>query len=927
MKPIKLIMSAFGPYAGAETVDFTPFGGTGLFLVSGVTGAGKTTIFDGISYALFGKASGSTRGEDCLRSDFAQPGTETFVTLEFEHNGERYRITRKPAQKRLKKRGGGETKENMSVEFECGGRIICKAAEVAEAVGDLLGIDGDQFRQIAMIAQGEFLKLLLAGSDDRMNILGRIFGTSGLRAMQAKLKSAFLSARADAENEKTGALRALSSVNVPEEKREEWEELSCSVYETERTEAFVSALIDGYNAQKAGVAGEEEESAREASKLSVRLERIMRYNACVTELEDAAKRRAAAEEAEKAARSRLKEAESSRPERDESIRAAEEAERALPVYDELESVAAALNKADGAAHAARRKAGEKRAETDKCEKLKAEADGTVRALANAEGEYASAQLAEESARGKLAELDGLAAAYFAAKDASDASERAAAAAEKAIAEMNDAADKSSAAQTAFLASQAGLLALRLKDGEPCPVCGSADHPLPARLSDSAPSEDEVNALRETAEKKRAAAQTAARAAAESRENREKLTAPFLSDLKRLTGKDCAFSEAKPVLDEAHRRMAATAKQLAERLKTAEEAKKKKEQAAAESAAAAEKAERLRAEEREAAESAAAAESEKARLEERAAGLKKGLVYPGAAEARNAVARLRAAAARIDEALEAAEKSLREAENARAAAAADENGAAKRTADFARELGAEAGKRVDDREALEAEKRLTERRKALSRRKDELTAAAADCTRALENYRSCSRALAEKERTASALKNLSDVANGELAGARKISFEAYVLRVYFDMILAEANKRLSAMTDGRYVLVRREEATDNRFKSGLELDVSDAWTGKTRTVRSLSGGESFKASLSLALGLSDVVQSAAGGVKLDTMFIDEGFGTLDAESLDRAMDIIASLACGDRLVGIISHVDELKQRIDRRITVEKGSRGSSVRVEA
>lgn len=925
MKPIKLIMCAFGPYAGKETVDFSLMGGSGLFLISGVTGAGKTTIFDGISYALFGKPSGSTRSDDCLRSDFASPGTETYVSLEFEHAGKRYTITRKPAQIRSKKRGSGETPIAASAEFTVNGKTLSRLGDVNTAVEALLGINCEQFRQIVMIAQGEFLRLLLAKSDERMTILGKIFGTGRFRELQLRLKSALGEARTAAENEKQAAENALKTVTVPESRAEEWRELQNRVYYSENTEKFITGLIRSDSEAKAAADAESEEVERLEKEEEKRLEAINAYNKAVTEYKNAAGDLETCRKALKEAENSMQSASDDRKKLAACTAEVSALENSLPQCDRLEKLTAesAEVKKDTDKLENLRIAGKNAVAKKETERL--EADNTVKSLADIEQQLAAAQVALSNKLEKLEELRELDRKREPVKKVVKEADNKAASAAEAISVMKKATEAYTSAYELFLSSQAGLMASRLEHGKPCPVCGSTEHPAPAEPVEGTPTEERVACLRREEEEARRAADSASASAGKARTDCDKLLSPFLSDITRITGKTVTWENAEETLSKALEASEKVAEELnAGKVKLAK--KKEQKDAAAKMSENAENAlKTLRGELSDLETKLAEGNARLAQLGGEAESLRSTLRFHSRSEAEARIKELGQRISVINGNLAKAEQALRTAAENAAAAEALEKSRRKSMEEQAEKLGAEPGVSMEDA-GEQIRRALGVRRKELKTISEKLTSAIDGNKKALEMYTQKKKSLIEKLNAASALKELSDIANGESSGRRKISFEAYVQQVYFDMILAQANRRLKAMTDGRFTLVRRESVTDNRFKTGLELDVSDAWTGKTRPVRSLSGGESFKASLSLALGLSDVVQSASGGVKLDTMFIDEGFGTLDPESLDKAMDIIAELACGDRLVGMISHVDELKSRIDHRITVEKGSGGSHVRIE-
>lgn len=925
MKPLKLVLSAFGPYAGRETVDFSPFGGSGLFVVGGVTGAGKTTIFDGISYALFGRVSGSERGVDCLRSDFAAPETETFAELEFIHNGASYSIVRKPAQRRPKKRGDGFTDDPPSVCLETPDRVITKTADADAKIEEILGINYEQFRQIAMIAQGEFLRLLLAPSGDRMKILGRIFGTGRYGDVQRRLKDAKNAAMADAENERREANGALDRAVVPTERADEWESRR-KLYDAESTSAFLRSVISDADGRLKEVKKQREEIATAEKANTVRGEKTAQYL-------DHAKRAAAAEERIKtgnvalaAAEEKLKAAQAKKAERDKAASEADSIEKSLPDYDVLGERTRALTEAERRRSDAKKNAERLRAELLKEEERKKLADEKAVGLADAEARYSSCVVAEQDEQGKLKTLTGLSGdlekVTCAEREAAKAAEEAA----DALKAYNAANAVYSSAYNAFIRSQAGLIARGLQEGKPCPVCGSLSHPSPAEAEEGAPSEERVNELKAAADSARGRSDEAGKTAQSTRTAADEKTKRLIADLAE-AGIETDRAGAEKALADATARKKAVCADLAAKRKAADEDRKNRNNALEESAEAEKTAARLREEARQADEEKAKAERDAAALEAQTKELRGRLAFGDAAAARARAAELNTFVKNADDELALAENERRGAEGGIKTAEGEKNAADGAMKELAAALGF-APQAETLGEIQEESRVLGERRKRLEEEAAELEKEKSANERALEDYLGCGKRLAALEKRAGELQVLSDVANGEVTGKRKITFEIYVQQVYFDMILEDANKRLREMTDGRFALLRSEEG-DHRSKTGLDLDVSDAWTGKVRSVRSLSGGESFKASLALALGLSDVVQSFAGGVRLDTMFIDEGFGTLDSESLDKALDIIAKLAYGggDRLVGLISHVDELKERIDRRIIVEKGTKGSKVRVEA
>ena len=1050
MKPLVLTMSAFGPYAGICTVDFTRLGGRGLFLITGDTGAGKTTIFDGISYALFGETSGSSRGGEGLRSEFAAPVTETYVSLTFEHRGEWYAVRRSPEYSRPKLRGEGLTRQPASAELTYpDGRVAAKVGEVTRCVEELLRLNYRQFKQIGMLAQGEFLRLLLAGSDERADIFRRIFDTGTYRRIQQEL-----AARA---KERSGELAAARTHLLDNCRRIRVKDIPAD--DEPGAAAALSDALDRLGSDGAfGVPAVREALEEQNRRDAVRLKALadaqaaqdgerQRLTLRLAAAEEAARKRTelealrarAAEMAQAAERLRVLEQELARTEkaqglaaerallqsaRRQAAEAEEEAERLAlqqkeweKEQDAAEAVWRELAEAEPqrralererdalayrlpqfarlAEQTAKAKALEK-AHTETAEQLagqeRAAAERDVR-LRRGEEEARALEGAQAEADRLTDRLDALSRRRLAlealAALAGDG-ERAGQALESAEADFARAADAYAAAkqeydraEARFFHAQAGLLAVRLVSGEPCPVCGGREHPSPAPLPDAAPTEAELEALKAARDGENARCIAAGNALEKRRAERDALRAELNRRAKELSlpsGEPDALGEAARAEsravqgeEEALRAAQDEARTKAERRRVLTEQlavlREERDGALLARDGLREEAGRLTA-------ALAAARAEEKAL---ADALPEGGLSPAEAKTRLEAmnTRLDTLNAEKENARVRREQALRQAETgtslwdraAKTAAEAAET-ARRLSGEFAEHCaalgfaGEEAVAALLDepnRAAARREERdrLTETRRvwteAIRRLEMETAGDAADPAAAKEALASCELAaaatreetaalrsrldgnrriageLAEKlaesdglEKELLSLRSLSDTANGTLKGKKKLQLEMYVQAAYFDSVLREANKRLHGMTHGRFELVRNDfqEALTDR---GLELGVFDHYTGKARHVKTLSGGESFKASLSLALGLSDVIQRRAGGVSVDTLFVDEGFGSLDAESLDAAVKTLLSLAGTDRLVGIISHVQELKERIDRQILVRKTPRGSSVTV--
>lgn len=925
MKPLKLEMCAFGPYADRVEIDFTKFGEGGIFLVSGETGAGKTTVFDAISFALYGKVSGGTRGEDCLRSHFALPEVRSYVDLTFEHDGKIYRIKRTPKQLRPKKRGEGEFIEDApTVEFTAPDRVYDKRG-ADEAIEALLGIDHTQFKQIVMIAQGEFLDLVTADSNKRVEIFQRIFDTRIYKNLQDALKRKYLSLKNEANMIENEVKNALGRAILPEEKRAEWKDFS--VYGAEKAAEFLKRDIDESISRGKEMRRKKELLGKQITELALRENTIKDYNGHILSLlaarDKASKAKVRLENAETALKAAQKDVEK----REKLIAEVSELEKSLPKYGELTEKSKQLYglAEDLKKHTACLES--YKLTRENAVKTKTDCDVKLENLKTADAEYAEAKTALNAETEKAQKLDELGIRYARTKEKEKTAiglgkvkREAAAKAEKSFSAFAD-------AEKLFLSAQAGLLAAKLTDGEPCPVCGSLHHPLPAKKAEDAPDEAEYRRLKNAYEKDRDAFSEAEKNERAAIAGFDTERANYLEAFSAFT--ECDWQDVESALASVRKSVSSTLATANERLKAAEYKVKEKQNTEDARKIADETAANALSAYNEVNEKINEIRVEYGRVASEAESLKKQLKFADEATAKSQLDKLACEYRAIENALKAAQDGKLSAEKDISAAEGCEKTEAETLAQYAEKLGIKfAETEIDLTDVREALKNVRESESALDEEMKELAADIKNNQSVQCELSEKSEKLRKKERECSDAAALSDTANGELTGKRKITFEVYVQQVYFDIILKEANKRLGVMTDGRYSLVRRSlQDSGNRSKSGLDLDVDDAWTGQRRAAKSLSGGESFKAALALALGLSDTVQQYSGGLKLDTMFIDEGFGTLDADSLEKAMDIIAELAGGDRLVGIISHVDELKERIANKITVKRGKQGSVLTVES
>lgn len=915
MRPIRLILSAFGPYAGRTELDMDQLGDSGLYLITGDTGAGKTTLFDAITFALYGEASGKNREPGMLRSQYAAPDTPTEVILTFQYAGQLYTIRRNPAYMRPAKRGGGMTQQAADAEMTLpDGRVLTRRQDVDAAVKDLLGIDRGQFSQIAMIAQGDFLKLLLAPTEERQKIFRQIFGTGRYLELQNRLKSASgrLSQEADALNASV-AQYIQGVLCAPEHPLAE---KLAAIQQGAAPVAEVFPLLDALIAQdeQANAALAQERQALEEQLEALHLllgqaDEIAKTQRSLTEAQATLRQQepqlAACEEA-------LQRETARQPQQEEWQRQITTLQNALPQYDELEATRAKWTTTQAAIKADTQTLNQLRATLaalqQQVDTLKTEQEQ----LADA-GEQKSRWEADSAAlAARQEQYTALIRVADEAATLAAARERAQEAYRQARTHAEQTAATYAALNQAFLDEQAGILADTLTDGAPCPVCGATSHPAPAHKSAQAPSETE---LKEADRANRAAAQEMATKSADAAERNGQATAKQQELAQRVAAlwSDCPSDEgrirAQTALKEGEVQLTALAQRIRQeeariaRRREVEQALPKAEQQLTHTQ-----------EEIHRRESALAAQqSTLDALKQAGERLAAALPFSGRDAAQAEIGRLQQQKQAAQQALDAA---TRACTDRRAAVAGLRDSVARLQAQLQEAP-------TIDRDQKEQE------RAALHTRRDELSAAGAAIATRLQTNRTARDNLSrqrdqlqETEQRLTWVRNLSNTANGNLGGKEKIMLETYIQMTYFDRIIVRANTRFMVMSGGQYELKRRIEAENNRSQSGLELDVIDHYNGTERSVKTLSGGESFKASLSLALGLSDEIQSAAGGVRLDTMFVDEGFGSLDEESLRQAMAALAGLTEGHRLVGIISHVSELKERIDKQIIVRKDRAGGS-----
>lgn len=908
MKPLKLTMSAFGPYVGEVVIDFTLLGDRGVYLITGDTGAGKTTIFDGITFALYGEASGNSRESDMLRSKYAKPETPTFVELEFLYHGEIYCVRRNPEYLRPSKKGTGMTAEKADAALTYpGGRILTKTKEVTKALVELIGLDRNQFTQIAMIAQGDFLKLLLAKTEERSKIFREIFDTKLYQVLQERLKAESGGLRAqyedltksirqytegirfDGEWKETGTvsetLQFLETVLEEEKKCVKEQETQLSKIEDQlsgiqknlgeaearrRGEREITRLEEALEIQIAKLALQEQaflEEEKKKPELEVILKRILAEEENLPRYEEAERIRLQKERCEGTVQLLQKETERVRKEKEEGTVRIERQKEDLEAFQGLDAFCVRLEQEEDALE-------DKKNKVRNFKKLLLRYKEVEKQLEKAQMEYRNASCESQRMRETYEKME-----------------------------------------QSFLDAQAGILAKGLEEGKACPVCGAVHHPDPARMTAVTCTEEELKKAKRESQRLHEKVSVFSEKAGAVKGELEGIKQQILERGEELFDQIPqsiyeALEEQIAILkkqDEVCKTKRKQANESLKRREQLEEQRKKEESSLKDWEEALAKKEQ----------DYHQAQMEKAVLEERYKKAVSGLSYESYEEAVCSLKKKKRQKEILETAYEKAKEAYRKTKEA-----IQEGQAQIRT--LQEQIGEE--KKEDMEELVRLQNDYAKEKKEILQRKENLMADYRMNQNAAKAIREQYEKIQTVEEKWMLVKALSNTANGNVSGKEKIMLETYIQMTHFNRIITRANTRFMIMSGGQYELKRKEEAENLRSQSGLELDVIDHYNGSVRSVRTLSGGESFQASLALALGLSDEIQSAAGGIQLDAMFIDEGFGSLDEESLEQAMKALINLADGNRLVGIISHVAELKERIDKQIVVTKQkAEGSKVKV--
>ncbi len=1050
MKPVKLIMSAFGPYAGVmPAIEFSQFEDKGLFLISGDTGAGKTTIFDAICFALYGETSGRFRDTKNLRSEYAKEGTQTYVDFYFTHQGRDYHVWRRPGYERKKQRGTGVTSVKENAVFYSGDSAPIEGKkQVNDAVKELLHIDEKQFKQIAMIAQGEFWALLNARTDERTKILRTIFQTSGYNNIEYRLKDRmdlsfkqkaktqdsivqyFTDVSVDADDELAGPLSDLQSRAKRSKSAwnlEEIIDILKSVIDSDKeklkaVDSDLRVIEKEYDKSKEALATaetnngfitkfeglkEKEKELKEKKKEIDEKEALLRRQKPATrevnpvymsweekeksvkavqsqieEKKDAVK--IASDKAEEA-KEALAKAKKDQPETEKLqklIDKIEEEEKKYQQRDELVSEIKKLEE-DSQRFADEEKSLEKREKALK-EEIRQLKD-TVKALKGTPEKLTEIRSLSEKYQDLLDSIDQIVEEKVPKRETKKKDLEKKQKAYKNAFEAYEKANKEKIEAEKILDDhRAGILAKGLEEGQKCPVCGSVHHPEPAKIPKEAITEEAFKELKEreeTLQTKKSNENTAAQTAKTALfEYEERLRADILDCIED-TGKglDDLIKEIKDAqgivkdkikentkkqnaLEKDSKNLGKAEKDLedAQGLKTEnlardkEEFSKRKqntEKVKAEKEAVLKTLSKLSFDSREIAES----ERDKARTKKKSI-LDK--IEKADEESKKAEKTYASEKSVLETLVKSLGKAKKEAEERRKKleAAVKKNQfesvdeclkfvlPEEKIAEADEEIGSYRQEVTTNKKQLEDAKKDAKGRKLIDigKLKEKCDLQHEEVTKKrgisnsiknrlkgneerLEKISSQESELEKARKENGICTRLYNLVKGT-TGNGKITLEQYIQAAGFDGIISAANRRLLPMSDGRYELYRQEDSLGKKSNIFLDLEVLDNTTGHRRPVGSLSGGESFKASLSLALGLSDTISMNLGGIQMDALFVDEGFGTLDRKSIENAMDILINLSGTGKLVGIISHREELMENIPQQIRVKNTKDGSRLTIE-
>lgn len=916
MKPLQLTLAAFGSYIHETTIDFTKIGKNGLYLIAGDTGAGKTMLFDAITFALYGEPSGTDRTAKDLRSDYAQETDCTFVRFTFSVGGQTYTVERHLSYLRPSLRGSGLTLEegNAKLKFSNGTPSIEGINAVNRKVIEIIKLDHTQFSQIEMIAQGAFRELLSASTDDRIKIFRKLFQTERYEKLQNKLKEDLKTLKDDLKIKEA-------------ELKQETKHIQCAKDDPEADFLRLSLgnglldnlwteLIDRILSRDKKADTDIDRQIKETEKRLKELDDLIGKAGMQEKLHQTEELKRQKENDKIALGKKLQEAKEKQPEIDKLTQEVGTITGSLGDYDTLaEKKNLQKNLQSGirkTLDAIQEGATANLKLDEEIKKLKDELAG----LANAGAQKVTLENEKKGLETEEKELQQL---------------------DKCITEIqndctrfrtiqNEYVKASGVAkqkkvladekEKAFLDEQAGIMAETLEEGQPCPVCGSVHHPHKAVKSTAAPTEEEVNKAKREAETAQKEAEEKSKAANILRGNIDTAQKTAEETIQKLLG-ECDIKDSPQKIKKRLGEIKTSIKELEEKIQKETDNISRKELLSKQIP---EKEKKIGDDKQKIAELDKKLVADKTTLQQTdtlVGDLTKKLPYTDKTAALAEIDKRNKQAANIKQDIENAQKHFNDSVNEISTL----EGGIK---ELKKPLE---GVPAIDKAAVETEKNtLTEKKVIMSKDAQVVRIRISNNSNTKQNIDGVVKRVSELNNHIGWMNVLVDIMTGQSKGSSKVMLETYVQMNYLDRVVAYANTRYMQMSSGQYELKRADSTTGGRQQQGLDLNVLDHHTGKERSVNSLSGGEAFMASLCLALGLSDAVQASAGGIRLDSLFVDEGFGSLDGESLQYALRALSDLTEGDRLVGLISHVSDLDEKIDKKIIVTKDDvDGSSVTI--
>ena len=933
MRPIKLVLSAFGPYASKIELDLSKLGENGVYLITGDTGAGKTTIFDAITFALFGKPSGDIRDVKTLRSEYAKEEIETYVELDFVYHDEEYHIYRRPEYTYTHVQKNGEVKQRSKATdayliMPNGDRIV-KPTEVTKQVEQLLGMKRDQFRQIAMIAQGSFLEILNADTKERGKLFEKVFMTSKYSVLMDRLNQMAKESYLTLNDAKLRLQQIISDVRVPETLQEQYIQM-LETFAMDDIQPVYDLLdeiitnskesIEKLQKQKEEVQNQLQKSRKEETEKTKLLQDLL-------SLEKLLKEKPVKEKKANLYAERVKtDGDKYHIQIDALKKEQVQIEHELPEYASLTKLSKKL--AD-----IRKQVSTilKDLETKTNFKKQLNEDIALKQkeaqlLTDSELSLNKVVLKEEEIEKKIYAFHHASMIQSDYQNAintlKEKTQLLEASANRKVILQKQYDD----AQISYFANQAGLLASRLMKGEPCPVCGSLEHPRPASHSNKLVTEEEINQYKKKVDQAEKEYQITSKACDDASLKMSALQNELELVLKSVTEETVQFEDVKLFIDEHTVQLQKEQKEISTRIKQLQQQSKHYQELQKQIPQLQQKFTAISEEvnQNEIAQAKLSVEYEQ--LQKQIQEITMKLKYSSETEAKNRISMITKQILEYQQQINRLESESK--------LAMDELVYVNAQIDM---LNEKVSSSIDTISNHQNQLKILQTEiENLQVQQEELL----KCIHDTQMYESDAQDTKKKVKSESdgyqkklsryhSLKELADIAMGNGRSSKeKITLQEYVQIAYLDRMIHKANERYLSMSNQQYQLVRSAGTKDKRSHEALDLDVIDFSNGSIRPVSSLSGGESFIASLALALGMSDEIQSQAGGIQIDTMFIDEGFGTLDQDSLNNAIQTLMNLSGENRLVGIISHVKELKERIHKGIIVTKdlhGSHGSVAKV--